>query len=194
LTTHQHHPAFAEVLPVAEAILAGLDAAPRLPVLPLRIVHGDPKLNNVVFSPEGVALCLIDLDTLGRLSVPVELGDAFRSWCNPPGEDRLDASFDLERFRAGLTGYAALGRDLLGTNERLAIPGAVEVITLELAARFCADALAESYFAWNAERFASAAAHNLHRAKSQLALARSIAEQRRDLVAITADAFASAHA
>ena len=54
----------------------------------------------------------------------------------------------------------------------------VETITLELAARFCADALEESYFGWNKEVFSSASAHNLHRAKIQLGLARSVGSQR----------------
>jgi Ser/Thr protein kinase RdoA (MazF antagonist) len=189
LASHARHAAFARVQPVAGEILARLDAVPALGPLPARVVHGDPKLNNVVFSAEGEARCFIDLDTLARMPVPVELGDAFRSWCNPPGEDRVDAFLDLERYEAGLAGYAETGRALLNADEVQAIPAAVELIALELAARFCADALVESYFAWDATRFASASAHNLHRAQSQLALARSIAAQRDALRRITDHAF-----
>jgi hypothetical protein len=46
----------------------------------------------------------------------------------------------------------------------------VEVISLELAARFLADALQESYFGWNRERFSSAGEHNLVRARGQWSL------------------------
>jgi Ser/Thr protein kinase RdoA (MazF antagonist) len=141
-------------------------------------VHGDPKLNNVVFDDAGRAISLIDLDTLSRMTIPVELGDAFRSWCNPSGEDTVESAFDLTRFQAGLTGYAEFAGALLEPIEIEAIVPAVELITLELASRFCADALEESYFAWDRERFASAAEHNLHRAKSQLSLARSYSGQR----------------
>jgi Ser/Thr protein kinase RdoA (MazF antagonist) len=56
-------------------------ALPKLPQLPDRIVHGDPKISNVVFDPATEeALALIDLDTLAKMPVVLELGDAFRSW------------------------------------------------------------------------------------------------------------------
>ena len=54
-------------------------------------------------------------------------------------------------------------------------PAATLRITVELAARFCADAHEETYFGWDRERFASASAHNQARATSQLHLAGSIA-------------------
>jgi hypothetical protein len=56
---------------------------------------------------------------------------------------------------------------------------------LELAARFGADALAEAYFGWDAQRFATASAHNLHRARVQLAVAQSVATQRTELERLT---------
>ncbi len=51
-------------------------------------------------------------------------------------------------------------------------------ITIELAARFCADAVHDRYFAWDPSRFESRRAHNLARARSQLALARSLSQRR----------------
>ena len=186
LHTHRTHPAFREVEPIGRRILAAAARLPPLGELPSRIVHGDPKLNNVVFSRKHRALCFIDLDTLSRMTIPVELGDAFRSWCNPTGEDVVEAHFDLPLYAAGVEGYASEGRGFLATAEIAAIPAAVETIALELAARFGADALEESYFGWNRHQFPSATAHNLHRAKSQLNLAQSIAEQRSELGRITA--------
>jgi hypothetical protein len=41
-------------------------------------------------------------------------------------------------------------------------------IMIELAARFCADALNESYFAWDPVRFPSRSEHNRVRAEGQL--------------------------
>jgi Ser/Thr protein kinase RdoA (MazF antagonist) len=152
-------------------------------------VHGDPKLNNIVFGKDGTARCLIDLDTLSRMTIPVELGDAFRSWCNPTGEDVVAARFDLSLFEAAIGGYARETRGFLTPAEIAAIPGAVETIALELAARFCADALEESYFGWNRVRFPSASAHNLHRARSQLALGQSIAGMREEMCRITTASF-----
>jgi Ser/Thr protein kinase RdoA (MazF antagonist) len=176
LAQHADHAAFGTVAPLAETILARAAHSPDFSPLPLRIVHGDLKISNIVFDPAGAAICLIDLDTLARMPVPIELGDAFRSWCNPQGEE-VQAAFELEHFRAGLAGYLSVMADALTEAERAAIPTAIETIALELAARFCADALQESYFGWDRGRFASASAHNLVRTRAQLALAESIRAQ-----------------
>jgi hypothetical protein len=60
---------------------------------------------------------------------------------------------------------------------------------VELAARFCADALNESYFGWNPKSFPSRSEHNQARAESQLAAARSLAEQRTAAEAAVCNAF-----
>ncbi len=189
LATHTTHRAFIQVEPVGLAILKMAAALPRLGELPLRVVHGDPKLNNMIFSPAGAAVCLIDLDTLGRLPIPVEMGDAFRSWCNPSGEDDTAPEFELACFKAGITGYARAAQFLTVAEVR-AIPLAIETITLELAARFCADALVEKYFGWNRERYASATEHHLVRAQGQLRLAQSYARQRESAARVVEQAFA----
>jgi Ser/Thr protein kinase RdoA (MazF antagonist) len=173
LAAHGAHPAHANVAALAERILALAAAAVPPAALPDRLVHGDPKISNVVFR-SGLAVCLIDLDTLARMPVPLELGDALRSWCNLESEDTAAARFSSARFEAALEGYAAGAGALLGAAEWQAIPKAMLTIAVELAARFAADALDESYFGWDAARFASASEHNLTRAAGQLALAEHI--------------------
>jgi hypothetical protein len=64
-------------------------------------------------------------------------------------------------------------------------------ISLELAARFCADALHESYFGWNPQKFPTRGAHNLVRARGQLAVSRSVAEQQAALEEFTRRAFSA---
>lgn len=172
LDEHLHHPAFSEVETVARAIL---EHASRLPLpgdLPRRVVHGDPKITNMLFDERGEARCLLDLDTLARMPLWMELGDALRSWCNPVGEEG-PGELRLDRCRAALAGWREAVGERPTAPELRAIPGAVEIIALELSARFCADALDERYFGWDPERFPSRSAHNLVRARSQLALARS---------------------
>jgi Ser/Thr protein kinase RdoA (MazF antagonist) len=145
--------------------------------LPQRIVHGDLKAANVRFDGS-VAVALVDLDTLGHGTLDAELGDAFRSWCNPAREDASGACFDLDILEHALAGYAeAGGRELLTAPEREAIVTGVERIALELAARFAADALEERYFGWE-PRFGTRGDHNLVRAETQLALARSVRARR----------------
>jgi len=140
-----------------------------------RLVHGDPKISNVLFAAdEDVACCMIDLDTLTRMPLALELGDAFRSWCNPLGEDHPEAVFDLGLFEAALEGYAREARNFLTPDEISAIVPATLEIHFELAARFLADALEETYFAWDATRYASRGEHNLARALGQMSAARSL--------------------
>jgi Ser/Thr protein kinase RdoA (MazF antagonist) len=169
---HGAHRLIADVRPLADAIRTGAAALPPLPALAPRICHGDLKFNNIMFAgrdaPDNArAVCLIDLDTVGPLPLAYELGDAWRSWCNRAGEDDVNAALDLEIMRASLDGYTrGLGRDL-SDDERRALLLGVEWVSLELAARFAADALAESYFGWNASRFTGRGEHNLIRARGQ---------------------------
>ncbi len=183
---HRLHP---QVTPLAEGILARAAALSPLPQLPARVCHGDLKLNNLLFAGKvppacETALCLIDLDTVGPMSLAYELGDAWRSWCNRSGEDAELARLDLEVFRVSFLGYCrALGREL-AEDERRALLESVEWISLELAARFAADALNESYFGWDSRRYPARGEHNLVRARGQLALYEAFAATRIEREAI----------
>jgi Ser/Thr protein kinase RdoA (MazF antagonist) len=167
------HPAHAEVAALAERIFALAAAHAPLDAMPDRLVHGDPKISNVIFRGTE-AVCLVDLDTLARMPVAIELGDALRSWSNLESEDAAAAQFSHARFEAVLAGYRSGAGNSLTTPERDAIPMATLTIATELAARFAADALNESYFGWDATRFESASAHNLVRASGQLTLAERV--------------------
>ncbi len=175
VATHAQHRLYDSVAPLAADILARAQALPPLPALPPRLCHGDLKLNNILFVGPTLpaseeAICLIDLDTVGPMALAYELGDAWRSWCNRSGEDDACAHIDLDVFRCSFTGYtSAIGR-VLTRDERHALLGGVEWISLELAARFLADALFESYFGWDAARYPSRGEHNLLRGRGQLAL------------------------
>jgi len=146
---------------------------------PLRICHGDLKISNLRFSSSGVTDCLVDLDTMGWLSLDVEIGDAWRSWCNRRGEDLTEASFDPAIMEASMKGY--LSERPLTPAERAPLPGGVERICLELSARFLADTLNESYFGWDPGAAPTRGEHNLLRAKGQMRLAQSVREQRAGL-------------
>lgn len=145
---------------------------------PLRLCHGDLKINNLRFDEAGRGVCLLDLDTLARLPLGLELGDALRSWCNPRGEDDPASSFDLDLFERALTGYAVHARAFLTPLERGFLVRGVERVALQLAARFGADVVNQSYFRWNPRKFSSRAEHNLVRARSQLGVAVSLGQQR----------------
>ena len=161
--------------PVAEEIL---EAAARLPSAedePRRVVHGDLKFNNILFAdrePSGRdrATSLIDLDTLSRLPLYFDLGDAWRSWCNRAGENAAEAELDLAIFRESAEGYLGAPGIALTQDELRSFGHGIERVSLELSARFAADALNEHYFAFDPERFETRGEHNWVRARGQLSL------------------------
>jgi len=170
-----------------------LDAGARLPnltTLPLRHSHGDLKISNVLFqapldaeAPVGVAL--VDLDTLQKLQWPLEMGDALRSWINPKGEDVETAKIDVDIFRAAIEGYfAAPKKPFLLPDETEALVDGLFTICVELAARFCADALEEKYFGFNQAKYKTRGDHNLVRARGQWSLAKSVRDRKDELQAI----------
>jgi Ser/Thr protein kinase RdoA (MazF antagonist) len=179
---HRLHDAAARL---ADQILRAASELPSMDSLEdERIIgHGDPKLNNLLFAASEPPGCYepvawIDLDTVGPLALAHELGDMWRSWCNRAGEDEDAARFDLETFAASARGYFSTRR----VSDAAAADAAVGLdwISLELSARFCADALEERYFGWSAERFAGRGEHNLHRARGQYSLFEAAEPTRRE--------------
>mgnify|MGYP001560716702 CR=1 FL=1 len=195
LAKRTDHPRFGSVATLGEEILQVAATLPVLPSLPERVVHGDPKISNFLFERgTGRALCMVDLDTVSRMALPLEMGDALRSWCNLAGEDSPTANFSSGRFHAALAGYAATAAQLLSAPEIAALIPATRLIFVELAARFCADALNEDYFAWDAARFSSHSEHSEIRAAGQLDAARAMERLDATLQRRVAEVFAVIHA
>jgi Ser/Thr protein kinase RdoA (MazF antagonist) len=156
--------------------------------LPERIVHGDPKLDNVLFDPDGArALGLIDLDTVQPGLALADLGDCLRSCCNRPGESgrgEAAANFDLHLCRAVLGAYAREMGNLLRPEEVALLYQAVRLIPLELGMRFLTDHLeGDRYFR------VAAPGENLAKARVQLALVEEVERKERAIRAIIADCF-----
>lgn len=186
LAAHRDHRHAAAVAALAAAIGAAFRALPAIALTPLRLVHGDPKISNLLFDAAGHGVCLVDLDTLAHAPLAYELGDALRSWCNPGVEDAPVASFSPTLFAAALEGYARAGRPFMTAGERAAVVPATAAVCLELAARFAADALNESYFGWAPTRYVTRGEHNLARATNQLAVTHDLLAQRAGLEATAA--------
>jgi Ser/Thr protein kinase RdoA (MazF antagonist) len=156
---------------------------PALPPQAPRHVHGDLKISNLLFRTRPIrGVALVDLDTLGIGTMAFELGDAMRSWCNPHGEDAADVQFELPIFAAAIAGFRSEADDLVTRDEKVAIVTGLQTVCIELAARFASDAFEDRYFGWDPTRFASRRAHNLVRARGQLALGRQVTAARADLL------------
>lgn len=190
LRQHRGHREFTRIAALAEPLLEAAASAPPVPATRLRIVHGDPKISNFLFDRNDRAICLVDLDTIGLMPLVFELGDALRSWCNPAGEDTAETTFSLPLLRAAINGYASVARGFIEADEVRGIVPAIESIYIELAARFCTDALEENYFAWDRARFDSHCEHNLVRAQGQLHAAHRLARVRDDASRTVVETFA----
>ncbi|MCK5677119.1 MAG: phosphotransferase, partial [Flavobacteriaceae bacterium] len=75
--------------------------------LPVKVCHNDTKLNNILFSQENKALCLIDLDTIMKGAFLYDFGDAVRTIVNSAPEDETNLeriNFDINLFDAFVEG------------------------------------------------------------------------------------------
>jgi Ser/Thr protein kinase RdoA (MazF antagonist) len=190
LADHRAHRLYDRVAPAAEQLLAAARKLPDLSGHPRRHAHGDLKISNLLFDKDQNGLALVDLDTIGLMPWPHEMGDALRSWCNPAGEDSVENELDVGTFEAAVQGYAEAGRALTPRDDHERLVDGLETICLELSARFLADALNEAYFGWNSAKYAGRGEHNLVRGLGQASLGRSVARRRGELVRTVSEAFA----
>jgi len=158
---------------LAERLLASPAAA--LDALPLRLVHNDCKLNNLLLDDRtGEVLCVVDLDTVMPGYALFDFGDLARSGAGQTDEDEREPArvrFDPALFRALATGFVAGARGCLTEAEIRSFSLAAPRIALELATRFLTDHLAgDRYF-----RIARPG-QNLDRARVQLRLAELLLE------------------
>ena len=166
-----------------EAFADVLEQAKARGEIPLRPIHGDPKINNVMLDRQsGEAVALIDLDTVKPGLVHYDLGDCLRSGCNPMGEETADLDavvFDLGLAEAILDGYFSVAGPMLTAAEVRLIPDAARLISFELGLRFFSDYLnGSTYFKANHPE------HNLERALVQFQLTASIETQMESLRAM----------
>lgn len=132
-----------------------------------RIIHGDPKADNVLFDRgSGQAVCLIDLDTVRPGLLLYDIGDCLRSCCNPAGEKgEGDVRFDADLGRAILAGYGAGAGPLFGPEDKALVFDAVCLLSFELGLRFLTDFLdGNRYFKTKSPQ------ENLRRASRQFRL------------------------
>lgn len=144
--------------------------------LPLRLMHGDPKINNVMFDTASQkAVSVIDLDTVKPGLVHYDIGDCLRSGCNPAGEEAAvenDVYFDTDLCQGILEGYLSVAKAFLTENDYAYMYDAIRLIAFELGLRFFAD-----YLAGNVYFKVKHPEHNLERAIVQFKLTESIESQ-----------------
>lgn len=151
--------------------------------LPLRPIHGDPKVNNVLIDrTTHQAVSIIDLDTIKPGLVQYDISDCLRSGCNPSGEDTGQweaVRFETELYRAILQGYLVPAKGFLLENDYSYLFESIRLIAFELGLRFFTDYLEGNvYFKVGQEE------QNLFRALVQFKLTESIESQESEIRAI----------
>jgi len=141
-----------------------------------RVVHGDTKLNNVLFDAQsGRARCVVDLDTCMPGWSLYDFGDLVRFTAATSTEDETDlerAGMDLALYQALVAGYLDGAGPFLSAEERELMPLSARLVTMTIGMRFLADHLAgDVYFK------VARPGHNLDRARVQLAQVESMERQ-----------------
>jgi thiamine kinase-like enzyme len=137
-------------------------------LLPLRVIHHDTKISNVLFDKDSNGLCVIDLDTVMPGYFISDVGDMLRTYLSPANEEETDLSsikIDTDRFYAIYNGYmSAMGNELTAyERENFFYSG--KFMTYMQALRFMTDYLNNDVYYHTTYR-----GQNLNRAKNQLAL------------------------
>ena len=138
-----------------------------------RIVHNDPKINNILIDTQThKGICIIDLDTVKGGPIHFDYGDCLRSAANPAGEETRDTrhvSFDLKIFEWITRGYLEEAQAFLSGTDLDYLVDSIKVLIFESVIRFFTDYLrGDVYFK------ISYPTQNLNRTKVQIVLLEDI--------------------
>lgn len=157
---------------IPELILSG--------VIPVRVVHNDTKLSNILFNLRGEASGVIDLDTVMAGSALHDFGDAIRSLANTAEEDEPDLSlvqFDFEAFESFSKGYLEAAGATLTKTETALLAESAMLMTYIIGLRFLTDYLnGDTYYR------ISYPEHNIVRARVQFRLLQQMMAIRQKMI------------
>jgi len=136
--------------------------------MPVRVIHHDTKINNVLFNDNDEGLCVIDLDTVMPGYFISDVGDMMRTYLSPANEEEQDlekVQINIDYFKAVYIGYVQEMGDVLTTFEKSLFIYAGKFMIYMQAVRFLTDFLnGDVYYPTQYP------GHNLARAQNQLVL------------------------
>lgn len=135
-------------------------------LIPLRVVHHDTKVSNVLFDDNEKGLCVIDLDTVMPGYFISDVGDMLRTYLSPANEEEQDLgkiNVRLDVFDAIHKGYMEQMGDILTPAEKENFVFAGKFMIYMQAVRFLTDYLNNDIYYQ-----VKYPGHNLMRAKNQL--------------------------
>lgn len=156
--------------------------------IPLRMVHNDTKINNLLFRGQKAA-AVIDLDTVGPGILYYDYGDALRTSANTANEDEKDLDkvvFHMGFFEAFTKGYMQQVKSIMNTREEKSFYLAPKLMTYIIGIRFLTDYLnGDVYYKTAYDE------HNLVRCKVQKKLIESMENQQEKIKQIIDDCIKS---
>jgi len=136
--------------------------------IPVRAMHHDTKISNVLFDNKKDGLCVIDLDTVMPGYFLSDVGDMMRTYLSPANEEETDFSkihIREDIFNAIYNGYMSEMGGVLTEKEKQYFIYSGEFMIYMQAIRFLTDYLNNDiYYQPKYE------GHNLNRAKNQFKL------------------------
>lgn len=145
-----------------------LEAAKQQGLLSLKVIHGDPKLNNFLFDKYSKqCIGIIDLDTVKPGLVHYDIGDCIRS-CS----STRPAEFDLDICAALLKSYLVEAGAFFTEYDYHYLYPAIRLIPFELGIRFYTD-----YLEGNRYFKVTEPEQNLQRAIDQFGLCENVMKQ-----------------
>ncbi len=119
--------------------------------LPIRVVHFDAKINNILFDKTtNKAKAIIDLDTLMPGTVLSDIGDMIRTFSNTLGEESKNidgVKADIEIIQNIINGFLSSCKNILTNEEKDNLLFSGKAITLLQCIRFLTDYLNnDSYY------------------------------------------------
>jgi thiamine kinase-like enzyme len=136
--------------------------------IPLRVIHHDTKINNVLFDDHKKGMCVIDLDTVMPGYFISDVGDMMRTYLSEASEEETDLSrikIRKEFYQAIFNGYMKEMNEVLTGAEKQYFNYSGKFIIYMQAIRFLTDYLEnDRYYGSKYE------GHNLNRAINQITL------------------------
>ena len=153
--------------------------------IPLRVVHNDTKINNLLFRGKKAA-AVIDLDTVGPGILYYDYGDALRTSASTAEEDEKDLDkmgFNFSSFTEFTKGYMCQVKAIISEHEKQYFYLAPLLMTYIMGIRFLADYLNGDVYYKTAY-----ADHNLVRTKTQKKLIESMEEKKQEMQEVIEEA------
>lgn len=147
--------------------------------IPIRVVHNDTKINNLLFRGDK-AVAVIDLDTVGPGILYYDYGDALRTSANTAKEDEKDlskVSFNMDAFKSFTQGYMKEVSSVVTNAEKEYFYLAPVLLTYIMGIRFLTDYLnGDTYYKTAYKE------HNIDRCKVQVKLIESIENYENEMI------------